>query len=65
MAYLLEIAKPDCQICGKRATHTLYNRASAKCGDYCDRHAKSELIRFNKSEADYDNERAVAKVHES
>lgn len=35
MAYLVPIAVCECNVCGKRATHTLYDRRSVKMGDYC------------------------------
>jgi len=35
VAYLVPLQACECQVCGKRATHTLYSKAGIKLGDYC------------------------------
>ncbi len=35
MAYLRALPVLECQACGKRATHTLYDKHNRKLGDYC------------------------------
>jgi hypothetical protein len=35
VAYLVAIIPTECQLCGKRATVTLYTNQNVKAGDYC------------------------------
>jgi len=51
MAYMLEVEKPVCQRCQKKATHYVFNRFNARNGAYCTPHAKAYVAELNAREA--------------
>ena len=59
MAYLRELPQVHCRICGRPATHAVYNRKNANNGEYCLRHARDYLKTLNALEDRYDQEDAA------
>lgn len=50
MAYIVEIVQSKCFNCGKKATHTVFNRVNANMGDYCHKCALAAVKRQNEYE---------------
>lgn len=46
MAYIVEIPKPKCRDCSKKATHEVKNRFNASNGFFCRRCGEREVQRL-------------------
>ena len=47
-AYMVEIAKWACQVCGSRATVEVYNGANSLQGRFCRAHGAKTVERLNR-----------------